>query len=186
LGAPLALVDYGADADDLGERTVLGANMAVRRDVIARLGGFAPHLGKLRGTLLSGEDHELCRRVQAAGYRARYCPPALVHHWVPADRARVGYFLNWFYWSGITHATLEDVMPGAGRSRAAALPPYLLKRSAFAALRVLGGLAAGRRTAALDAAVDIAFAAGYAAQRLGWIKHLSSEPSKNAGELACR
>src|SRR5207244_1939932 len=134
-----------------------------RRDVIVRLGGFAPHLGKLRGTLLSGEDHEFCRRVQAAGHRARYCPTALVHHWVPADRASVGDFLNWFYWSGITHATLEEAMPGGEHGGVAGLPPYLLKRSVVAALRVMGALVSGRRTAALDAAVDIAFAAGYAA-----------------------
>jgi GT2 family glycosyltransferase len=105
LGAPIALLDYGDQAIELGARTLLGANLAIRRDAFLRVGGFATHLGKLRGTLLSGEDHQLCQRVQAAGFRAVYVPDAIVHHWVPADRARVSYFLQWFFWSGITHAT---------------------------------------------------------------------------------
>jgi GT2 family glycosyltransferase len=75
LGAPLGLLDYPKDVEQLGGRTVLGANMAVRRDVFEAVGGFATHLGKLRGTLLSGEDHELCLRVQRAGFRAVYVPP---------------------------------------------------------------------------------------------------------------
>jgi hypothetical protein len=36
LGAPIALLDYGARRVELGERTLLGANLAVRRDVFTR------------------------------------------------------------------------------------------------------------------------------------------------------
>src|SRR5712691_5720662 len=49
LTAPLALLNYGADAIALGPRTVLGANLAVRHAVVARVGGFASYLGKLQG-----------------------------------------------------------------------------------------------------------------------------------------
>jgi len=51
LGAPLALLDYGSQDMDLGARTALGANLAVRWEVFTRVGGFPTHLGKLRGTL---------------------------------------------------------------------------------------------------------------------------------------
>jgi GT2 family glycosyltransferase len=180
LGAPLGLLDYPADVVELGPRTALGANMAVRRRVFATVGGFATHLGKLRGTLLSGEDHELCLRVQRAGFTAVYTPRALVHHWVPAARARIAYFLHWFYWSGITNAML-DAAPAAAslptgprdgdRSRRRrsllGLPLYLVKRALFAAVHSLMALAAGRRTTALNHAVDVAFAAGYAAHVWG-------------------
>ena len=47
LSAPIALLNYGNAVSVLNKRTVLGANMAVRRDVFMRLGGFATHLGKL-------------------------------------------------------------------------------------------------------------------------------------------
>ena len=159
LGAPLGLLDYPADVVALGPRTVLGANMAVRRSVFDAVGGFSTRVGKLRGTLLSGEDHELCQRVQAQGFSAIYVPDAVVYHWVPAERTRVRYFLHWFYWSGITNAILEN---------ASALPRYLVKRSLLSTLDALRSLLIGNRTRALDAALDVAFAAGYAAHCYGF------------------
>jgi GT2 family glycosyltransferase len=160
LTAPLALLDYGSSPSELGARTLLGANLAVRREVFVRVGGYPAHLGKRRGTLLSGEDHELCRRVQASGFRAVYTPAIRVRHWVPAERMRLRYYLNWFYWSGITNAAIDEEQARAGR-RIAGVPLYLVKRAALAT----GGAAAcaitGRRRAALDHAIDLAYAAGY-------------------------
>jgi GT2 family glycosyltransferase len=181
LGAPLGLLDYPSDVVELGPRTVLGANMAVRRAVFEAVGGFATHLGKLRGTLLSGEDHELCLRVQRAGFKAIYVPSAVVYHWVPRERARAGYFLHWFYWSGITNAILDAqttatplstaTEPESGPANtpdgAKGLPMYLVRRAVVGVLMVLKSLGAGRRTAALNHAIDVAFAAGYAAERWG-------------------
>jgi len=161
LAAPLALLDYGPSAVDLGARTVLGANMAVRRSVFVEVGGFAPHLGKLRGTLLSGEDHELCRQVQAAGFRAVYCPGAGVRHWVPADRMRIGYYLSWFFWSGITHAMLDMDRPPAQRALFG-VPLYLIRRAVVSGARAAGAAIIGNVTGAVERAIDVAFAAGYA------------------------
>jgi GT2 family glycosyltransferase len=168
LGAPLGLLDYPQDVVQLGPRTVLGANMAVRRTVFDAVGGFATHVGKLRGTLLSGEDHELCLRVQRRGFRAVYVPRAVVHHWVPAERARVGYFVNWFYWSGITNAILDEDDQSATKGRSiGGLPLYLCRRAMTAALASGEAILKGRRETALHHATDVAFAAGYAARRWG-------------------
>ena len=167
LGAPIALLDYGDRPGNLGSRTFLGANLSVRRQVFTAVGGFSTHLGKLRGTLLSGEDHELCRRVQAAGFRAVYLPGAVVHHWVPADRARVAYFLNWFFWSGITHAIMDRDNHVRPRRGIGGVPFYLIKQLANASAAGLASLLLGRWTAALNHAIDVAFAAGYAAERWG-------------------
>lgn len=164
LAAPLALLDYGPSSAPLGSRTALGANLAVRREVMTQLGGFAPHLGKLRGTLLSGEDHELCRRVQEAGLDARYCPSMRVSHWVPAERARVRYFLAWFFWSGITHAALDANAAIRGRTLFG-VPRYLIRRSIVSMGGTLAAAATGNATAAVERATDAAFAAGYAAAR---------------------
>jgi glycosyltransferase involved in cell wall biosynthesis len=169
LSAPLALLNYGSAIVDLGPRTVLGANMAARRDVMLQVGGFARHLGKLRGTLLSGEDHDLCRRVQAAGLRAVYDPAAPVRHWVPSERMRIGYYVSWFFWSGITHASL-DAGPVTGRS-IRGVPLYLLKRAALAGPAAVAAAAVGNLTGAVERIIDIAFAAGYTVQRWrqsGW------------------
>jgi glycosyltransferase involved in cell wall biosynthesis len=184
LGAPIALLDYGDSRAELGARTLLGANLAVRREVFAGVGGFPTHLGKLRGTLLSGEDHELCRRVQDAGFRALYVPQVAVRHWVPADRARVGYFLRWFYWSGITHAVMEDETTAAGGRRLAGVPFYLVRRSATASAAVLAALLLGNWTSALDHALDVAFAIGFAAERWGLTSRDNRAPARVAGETA--
>jgi GT2 family glycosyltransferase len=165
LSAPLAIVDYGRTAAELGDRTFLGANMAARREVFERVGGFAPHLGKRRGTLLSGEDHEFCRRVQAAGFRAQYCPDARVRHWVPASRMRLRYFLDWFFWSGITNAALDEGMPRPRRGTIFGLPRYLVRRFVEAVVGLPLYALLIRRTAALNAAIDAAFVIGYAAGR---------------------
>jgi GT2 family glycosyltransferase len=177
LAAPLALLDYGPGPAELGARTALGANLAVRRDVAARVGGFAPHLGKLRGTLRSGEDHDFCRRVQAAGFRAAYCPQARVQHWVPADRVRLRYVLGWFFWSGITNAALDENEPRSGRS-IAGLPLYLIRRFTVGLLAGPAAALAGRTTLALDHAVDVAFASGYAAKCWGLVKLKRAAPAQ--------
>jgi GT2 family glycosyltransferase len=169
LAAPLALLDYGPQPLELGPRTAIGANLAVRHDVIRRVGGFAPHLGKLRGTLLSGEDHELCRRVQAAGFKTMYWPAAVVSHWVPASRMRLRYVLRWFFWSGITNALLD----GAAGQRTPAVfgvPGYLVRRFLVGIAAAPAFAAAGSLTAAIDRSIDVAFAAGYAAGCRGLVQ----------------
>ncbi|MBS1817927.1 MAG: glycosyltransferase family 2 protein [Acidobacteria bacterium] len=167
LGAPLGLLDYGTTPQRLGARTLLGANMALRRSVLDDLGGYAPHLGKLRGTLLSGEDHELCERVQGAGHEAWYQPDAIVSHWVPAERMRLGYFLRWFFWSGITNATMDDDRRSQGGHLR---PAYLLRQFSTGIAAACASAMRGRLPSAVDRALDSAFAAGYAAARFGMVR----------------
>jgi glucosyl-dolichyl phosphate glucuronosyltransferase len=164
IAAPLALVNYGPTLIPLGARTLLGANMAVRRSVFARLGGFQPSLGKLRGTLLSGEDHEFCQRVQAAGLRAVYDPAASVRHWVPKSRMRVGYYASWFYWSGITHALLDT---GGDRRAIGGVPVYLLRRAAASLPKAAAAAAVGRMRDSIESLIDVAFVTGYLKTR--WV-----------------
>jgi glycosyltransferase involved in cell wall biosynthesis len=183
LAAPLALLDYGPRPSDLGARTLLGANFAIRGDVIRQLGGFAAHLGKLRDTLLSGEDHELCRRVQAAGFHARYRPEIRVEHWVPAHRARPRYVLSWFFWFGITSAMLDE--HDASRARTVAgLPVYLIRRFLKALVGAPAAWLTGRAPTALERAADGAFAAGYAAKCWRLVARERSPGSCHAGTLA--
>jgi GT2 family glycosyltransferase len=165
LAAPLGLLNYGSESFPLGPRTALGGNLIVRADVFQKLGGYAAHLGKLRGTLLSGEDHELCMRVQNAGFRAVYWPELRVTHWVPAERMRARYAMSWFYWSGITHATLD-----AGERPQRSLfrvPRHFIKRMAAAAVRSATAAVTGRSADLMDNAIDVAFVTGYIARRWG-------------------
>lgn len=158
LAAPLGLLNYGPARVTLGGRTVLGANLAIRRDVLTQVGGFLTHLGKLRGSLLSGEDHDLCLRVERAGFRAVYDPAVPVLHWVPAQRARLRYYMSWFFWSGITHATL-DGRP-TGRS-ILGVPLYIFRRLAEGAAGAAVAIVVGAKRDAIEHLADVAFAIGY-------------------------
>jgi GT2 family glycosyltransferase len=164
MSSPLALLHYG-DAQELGARTAVGANMMVRRTVLHALGGFAPHLGRLRGTLLCGEDHEFCQRAVAAGYRCEYRPEVRVRHWVPAERTQLRYHLRWFFWSGVTHALLKNTEATRGGD-ASALPSYLLRRLVSAPVTAVAHALTGRTAEAAARAMDAAFAIGYIRQRI--------------------
>jgi glycosyltransferase involved in cell wall biosynthesis len=110
---PLALVDYGDKPDwyDTAsfhrKRLPIGANLAVRRDVVDRIGGWRTDLGKVDNTLIAGEDHELCVRLYRAGlYAGLYDPAIQVRHFVPASRLQRRYFRQWFFWHGRTLARM--------------------------------------------------------------------------------
>ena len=89
----------------------LGGNLAIRRHVLGRIGGWNPALGSLQGTLRTGEDHEFGLRMLAAGFRGVYEPGATVRHRVPPERLRVSYFLDWFAGNGAVEAGLEQEFP---------------------------------------------------------------------------
>ena len=166
LTSPLALLHYG-EAGELGERTAVGANLAVRRRVFDHLGGFAPHLGRSPGTLLCGEDHDFCQRAAAAGYRCEYRPELRARHWVPAERTRLTYYLRWFFWSGVTNARLERRPgPGGPETGERVTSAYFVRRLLLAPARVLAGALAGRPGDAVRAATDGAFVLGVLSERI--------------------
>ena len=112
---PLALVDYGEEVDRYDaasfhkKRLPIGANLAVRRDAIEKIGGWRTDLGKVDNSLIAGEDHELCVRLFRAGmFSGLYDPAIEVRHLVPASRLRREYFRRWFYWHGRTLARMAD------------------------------------------------------------------------------
>lgn len=181
LAAPLALLDYGPVRAPLGSRTALGANMAVHRRALDAAGGFPLDLGKLRGTLLSGEDHQVCERIQACGFTAVYDPRLVVRHYVPPDRLRFTYHLRWFFWSGITNAALErsGAVPRRGRVPGAR---YWTARTIKGIGRALAGLIRARRDLAANALVDAAFALGYLAFSTGWIRPATT-PAQTGARL---
>jgi glycosyltransferase involved in cell wall biosynthesis len=136
---PLALVDYGDDEMEYlpeytWQRLPIGANLAFRRDVLQRVGGWRTDLGKVDNTLTSGEDHEIfCRLRRFDLYSGYYDPELVVRHYVPARRLTRHYFRQWFFWSGKTHALmLDDLYPHldiAHVTRIAGLPRFLWRQT---------------------------------------------------------
>ncbi len=168
LAAPLALLDYGPARSPLGERTALGANMAVLRRALDAAGGIPLELGKLRVTLLSGEDHQLCERIQARGFPAVYEPRLAVRHYVPPERLRLAYHVRWFFWSGITNAVLDEQrLADAGTGRPVG-SRHWVARIVKGAAGVVSGAVSARPTRAAEAMADVAFALGYLTFTRGW------------------
>ena len=112
----------------------IGANMALRPAVIARIGGWRTDLGKLRQTLRTGEDHEFYLRMLNAGMRGVYEPEALVGHIVPADRLDRAYFRRWLHNNGRIVAGLEREYPTT-RRYVLGVPAYLWREAAAHAIR---------------------------------------------------
>jgi glycosyltransferase involved in cell wall biosynthesis len=164
----LAIPDNGParlpiSADRPGSVNVMpiGANMAVRADVIARLGGLRTDLGKLSGSLRTGEDHEFFLRLLHAGYRGVYEPLALVGHFVPASRLERSYFRRWLYQNGRDVSRLErgyvtsvPFMLG--------VPRYLWRTLAADALSTIAALIRGDAARRFASALRLLWFAGYA------------------------
>jgi glycosyltransferase involved in cell wall biosynthesis len=120
----------------------VGANMAVRASVMQRLGGLRTDLGKLEGTLRTGEDHELFLRMLHAGCRGVYEPAALVRHWVSQERLTRTYFRQWLYQNGRDVARLESAYAGHVR-RLMGVPRYLWRQAAGDLARTFHAVLAG-------------------------------------------
>lgn len=113
LWGTLAILDYGPERFIFEERrrVPLGVNMAVRRSLIDRIGGFDPALGRRGASLLGQEQAEFFCRSRAAGARGLYEPAMGLHHHVPAKRLTKDYFRRWWYWKGVSKARIERRHP---------------------------------------------------------------------------
>ena len=131
--APLVMFDMGGEPKELDEPP-FGANMAYRKAIVEKYGGFRLDLGPRPGNEIRGEDTEFGRRVLQGGDHLRYEPAALVHHEVSPKRLQQRYFLRWWFDHG--RASLREY----GISKdvkfvIAGVPLYMLRRIAHWTLR---------------------------------------------------
>ena len=113
LWGTIAVLDYGDEPFIYEDRRriPIGANMAVRRSVFDRVGGFDPALGRKGKSLLGQEQAEFFCRTRAEGVRGMYVPKMELHHHVPRERLTRGYFRRWWFWKGISRARLHRMHP---------------------------------------------------------------------------
>ena len=111
LGGPIAIKDHGPEPFCFEDQrhTPLGVNMAVRRGLIERVGGFRPDLGRNGKSLLGQEQAEFFYRTRAAGARGLYVPEMVLDHVVVASRLTRSYYRRWFYWKGVSHARVHQL-----------------------------------------------------------------------------
>jgi glycosyltransferase involved in cell wall biosynthesis len=139
LWGTLAILDYGNTSFVFEERNrvPLGANMAVRRRLIERIGGFHPELGRRGRSLLGQEQAEFFARGRASGARGCYVPAMEVHHHVPAGRLTKGYFRRWWFWKGVSRARVDAMHRRTELGLDLERVPYVVRVPRF----VWGGLA---------------------------------------------
>jgi len=141
---PLALFDPGPEAMELTEAP-FGANMAFRRGVFDKHGGFRVDLGPRPGSEIRSEDSEFAYRVMMAGEHLRYERSAVVYHEIPESRLQKKYFLNWWFDKARADIRAFGVPVSGKRWRLKGIPVVLFRRLTVWTLRWLVALDSAKR-----------------------------------------
>lgn len=175
LGGTIAVKDHGDRPFVFEDRrkTPLGVNMAVRRELIERVGGFRPDLGRRGKSLLGQEQAEFFYRSRAAGARGAYIPEMVLEHFVPASRLTHSYFRRWWFWKGISHARLHRIhsqtelgLDLRSVRRIFGVPTYILRSMGGDGLGAIGALVRGRWQTAVEREMMVWYGIGYAREQL--------------------
>jgi glycosyltransferase involved in cell wall biosynthesis len=171
LWGTIAIIDYGPDpfVFEARRRIPIGANMAVTRDLLERIGGFNPALGRTGRSLLGQEQAEFFCRSRAVGARGQYVPAMAIEHHVPAGRLTRRYFRRWWFWKGIARVRLQQMQRVTELGidldttpHVAGIPRFMIGCAARDSLRWLSALVRRDATARFRHEMMITFFAGYA------------------------
>ena len=106
--------------------TLIGANMAFKRELFEKHGLFRTDLGPTDGNMGGGgEDSELCLRFCTEGEILMYTPSAIVYHPVEKRRATKSYFRAWAFRHGRALSRTKHVPVDA--VRLLGVPRYYLQ-----------------------------------------------------------
>ena len=126
--APLVMFDLGTQPKELDEPP-FGTNMAFRKAIVEKYGGFRLDLGPCPGSEIRGEDTEFGRRVLEGGDSLWYAPAALVYHEVSPNRLQQRYFLRWWFDKGRSDLREFGIEKDV-RVMIAGIPFYMYRRIA--------------------------------------------------------
>jgi glycosyltransferase involved in cell wall biosynthesis len=140
---PFAVFDLGCSAGNLTEPP-FGNNMAFRKEMFEKHGGFRTDLGPRPGSEIRSEDCEFGRRLLAAGELLHYEPSAVVYHTVPENRLQKNYFLEW--WFDKARADIREAgIESKTKWLVFGVPLYSFRRLAVWTLRWLFAVEPSRR-----------------------------------------
>jgi hypothetical protein len=170
LWGTLAILDYGAEPFVFEERRriPLGVNLAVRRRLLERAGGFHPELGRRGRSLLGQEQAEFLTRAQRLGAKGIYVPAMRVAHHVPASRLTKRYFRRWWFWKGISRARVDAMHDRTELGldlrtvpRVAGVPRYVWGQLPRLVLSAARSALSGDAHAAMRHQMHVIYALGY-------------------------
>jgi glycosyltransferase involved in cell wall biosynthesis len=110
-------VDHGDEARALQHHEYLvGANLALDRETLITIGGFATNLGRQGAVLLSGEEAKVLNQLRHRGLTIYYEPAALVWHSVHPSRKRPSWLLRRMFWDGASQPLLDQLHDANSRT----------------------------------------------------------------------
>jgi glycosyltransferase involved in cell wall biosynthesis len=99
---PLSVVDWSEERRPLRPREwVIGANLAVPRELLLECGGFPEDLGRRGAHLLSGAETAVIRKIRNRGETVFYDPRARVEHYIHPERLTRRWLFKRFFWGGV-------------------------------------------------------------------------------------
>lgn len=103
----LSLLDLGNKVKYLeGKYFPVGTNMAFRRDILLKYGGFSEVLGRKKNKLISNEENLLFKKLLKDGYKIIYNPDVVVYHCIPKERLTKKWFYKRMFYQGISNFVL--------------------------------------------------------------------------------
>ena len=162
--APLALLDYGNEPVSIaGEspRGLLTANIGIRREVFAEVGGFLTSLQRVKGGIGSMEDTEFLMRVCRSGKRGEYLPELITRAWVDPERMTKVYHRRWHTGHGHFYAVMNDPEWERSSFRLLGVPGHLYRETVRNVVGWFGNVVTGYGNAAFVNEVRLRFFAGF-------------------------
>ena len=90
-----AYLDYGNKKSVLNYESLMGCNLAIRKDIAIKIGGSYPDTYPKNLKHLSGNgEGPMIQNAQKLGWQIVYLPEAYVHHHVDSKRLTLEYFID--------------------------------------------------------------------------------------------
>ncbi len=91
-------IDLGATT--LETSRIVGVNFSLNKKLLKQEAFFDENLGRRPGSLMSGEESDLCARSEKKGFTTYYTGKATVHHQIQTDRMRLAWVFRRYWYAG--------------------------------------------------------------------------------------
>lgn len=163
--SPLAVQDHGEVPFYMTperQLCLIGANLAIRKDVLEEFGGFQPDLQRVTDSVGSMEDHELQIRMWKADRRGFYVPNLVVMSDVAPDRLTKKYHRRWHLGHGHFYAKARlDEWERSSVGWLFDVASHVYKKAALDAVRWLAWVVRGNFSRAFKYETELMFFVGF-------------------------
>lgn len=167
--APIAALDYGDESFSITAANplcLLTANIAFRKEVFQKFGGFLASVQRSGDSIGSLEDHEYLTRILRAGVTGLYVPEMVVDAYVGSDRMTKNYHRRWHTGHGHFYAIMNDPEWERSSYRLLGVPGHLYRETVKNAFVWFSRLLRGQTDAAFANECRLRFFRGFIRQRI--------------------